>query len=50
VDFIDKKDITVLQVCKNSGKVAGAFYCWARSDFDITAHFIGDDVSKSGLA
>jgi hypothetical protein len=50
VDLIDEENISRLQAGENSCQISGTLNHRARGDLDAGPHFIGDDVSKRGLA
>ena len=50
VNFIYKKDVAVLEISQNGGKVTGTFNSWTGCHAEISAEFMRDDVRHGGLA
>ena len=50
VNFVNKKNVALLQVGEQSGQVAGFFDGGAAGAFDADAHAFGDDVGQGGFA
>ena len=50
VNFIDKKDITWLQIIENGHQITSLFNDRTRSLFDIHTEFVGDDKGHGRLS
>jgi hypothetical protein len=50
VDFVNEKNIALLQICEHRGEITGAFENRARREVELRLHFGRDDVGESGFA
>jgi hypothetical protein len=49
VNFVDEKNVALLQIGEQRCQVTGAFYDRAGRTFEVDAHFQGDDVRQRGF-
>ena len=49
MDFVNKENVAVLEVRKDTREITSALNRGARGDFEICGKFVGDNVRHSGL-
>ncbi len=50
MNLVDEQHVAVLQFCQNSSEIGGLGDGRAIGDVNLSAHFVGDDVSERGFA